>query len=86
MINSVWYAFSDTCRVASLESCEVWKVNPILIQPVNGFIQPKIKDNFIRIKFSNNSLATIKSKQLHIFGVNYNVFVITNGQGMLLYT
>jgi hypothetical protein len=61
-------------------------LKPLESEPTGTCNFSKIKDNFIRIKFSNNSLATIKSKQLHIFGVNYNVFVITNGQGMLLYT
>ena len=60
-------------------------INPLSNEPSGTCNFSKIKDNFIRLKFSNNTLANIKEKTLHIFAVSYNILVITDGMGMLRY-
>lgn len=60
--------------------------NPLSNEPSGTCNFSRIKDNFIRIKFSNNNLENIKGKKLFIFGVNYNVLLITDGMGMIRYT
>jgi hypothetical protein len=60
-------------------------INPLSNEPSGTCNFSKIKDNFIRFKFSNNTLANIKEKTLHIFAVSYNILVITDGMGMLRY-
>ena len=60
-------------------------INPLSNEPSGTCNFSKIKDNFIRLKFSNNTLSTIKEKTLHIFAVSYNILVITDGMGMLRY-
>ena len=60
-------------------------INPLSNEPSGTCNFSKIKDNFIRLKFSNNTLSTIKEKTLHIFAVSYNILVITDGMAMLRY-
>jgi hypothetical protein len=61
-------------------------VNPLSFEPSGTCNFSRIKDNFFRIKFSNNDLDTIKGKTLYFFGVNYNILLITNGMGMIRYS
>ena len=61
-------------------------INPLSIEPSGTCNFSKIKDNFIRFKFSNNNLDAIKGKKLYIFGINYNILVISDGRGGLRYT
>ena len=61
-------------------------INPLSSDPSGSCNFSRIKDNFIKIKFANNDLNTIKNKTLFVFGVNYNVLLITDGMGMVRYS
>ena len=63
-----------------------FSVNPLSFEPSGSCNFSRIKDNFIRLKFANNDLNTIKGKTLYFFGVNYNILLITDGMGMLRYS
>jgi len=60
-------------------------LNPLSNEPSGTCNFSKIKDNFLRLKFSNTTLSSIKGQTLYIFAVNYNVLLITDGMGMIRY-
>ena len=61
-------------------------INPLLHEPSGSCNFSRIKDNFIKFKFANNNLDNLKNKKLYLFGVNYNILLITDGMGMIRFS
>ena len=61
-------------------------LNPFEIEPSGTCNFSKILNKNLKIKFFNNNINNISSKNLYIFAVNYNILVITNGMAGLRYS
>ena len=79
------YKYSNNVPELDRIALYSFAINPLSSDPSGSCNFSRIKDNFIKIKFANNDLNTIKNKNLFVFGVNYNVLLITDGMGMIRY-
>ena len=61
-------------------------LNPFEVEPSGTCNFSKINSKTIKLAFGNNDTSNITGKHLYMFGVNYNVLVITNGIGGIRYT
>ena len=61
-------------------------LNPFEVEPSGTCNFSKINSKTIKLAFGNNDTSNISGKNLYMFGVNYNVLIITNGMGGIRYT
>ena len=60
-------------------------LNPFEAEPSGTCNFSRINNKNIKLAFANNDIGTISGKELYIFGINYNVFIITDGMGVIRY-
>jgi len=61
-------------------------LNPFEVEPSGTCNFSKINSKTIKLAFGNNDTSNITGKHLYMFGVNYNVLIISNGMGGIQYT